>query len=129
MSNSLTGKRILVVDDESVMREVVFIMFEDAGALVSEASSGDEAVDMQRDSAEQWDLVCLDFSMPGRNGYETLLELRKTNHALPCVFISGLTMTAEVKQLTTTSPTVFLSKPFKEVDLIQACVGLLSGSR
>ena len=72
----LAGRKVLVVDDEEDVRSFLMMVFEDAGAEVVSASDGDQAVAMARE--HQPDLISLDLSMPGKDGVETFVELRRT---------------------------------------------------
>ena len=69
-SAPLTGRRILVVDDEEDARTYIGTVLEDAGAEIIEAADGDAALDLAR--REQPDVITLDISMPGRSGVEVL---------------------------------------------------------
>ncbi len=70
----LTGRRILVVDDDEDVRTYLTTLLEDAGAEVFAVADGDAAVDAAR--VIHPDLITLDLSMPGKDGGEVLAELR-----------------------------------------------------
>ena len=79
--------RILVVDDESAIRETMRMILEYEGHEVLTAGSGPEALTAaERDSP---DLVFLDIKMPGIDGLEVLSRLRGLNEALPVVMVSA----------------------------------------
>lgn len=111
---------ILVVDDEALIREVAVIMVEDNGGRVLTAATGEEAVEVFREKAEEIDYVCMDFSMPGLNGHEAFLEMEKIRPDVKVVFVSGLKITPEVQELHRAGRVEFLSKPFHEVELLKA---------
>jgi two-component system response regulator AtoC len=67
--------RILVVDDEAPMRESLRDWLLEEDYEVGLAASGEEAVAMAKDGT--WNVVLLDLKMPGRDGLETLAELRR----------------------------------------------------
>jgi len=85
----LAGRKILVVDDEEDVRTFLITVFEDAGAEVLSASSGDEAIAIARE--HQPDLISLDLSMPGKDGVETFVELRRTaeTEEIPVCVVTG----------------------------------------
>ena len=85
----LAGRRILVVDDEEDVRTFLVTVFEDAGAEVLAAASGDEGIAIAR--AEKPDLISLDLSMPGKDGVETFVELRRTpeTEEIPVCVVTG----------------------------------------
>ncbi|MBF0329377.1 MAG: sigma-54-dependent Fis family transcriptional regulator [Nitrospirae bacterium] len=79
--------KLLVVDDDSFVRDTVIGNFKDEGYSVSGAGSGAEALDMMR--KESFDVMLLDMRMPGMNGIETLKEVRKIDPELPVIIITG----------------------------------------
>jgi Fe-S oxidoreductase/CheY-like chemotaxis protein len=85
----LAGRKILVVDDEEDVRTFLITVFEDAGAEVISASSGDEGIALALE--HQPDLISLDLSMPGKDGVETFVELRKTEgtREIPVCVVTG----------------------------------------
>lgn len=84
-------KVVLVVDDEPAMTRVLAAVLEDAGYRAQIAGSGVEAIHRLADD-ELPDIVLLDFLMPGKDGCETLREMRANARlaALPVVIMSGL---------------------------------------
>lgn len=85
------GSRILVVDDDAEVREVLGRMLESADCRVAEASDGQEAIDLFRREADSIDCVLLDLSMPKLDGEETFHELRKIRDDVRVVLSSGFT--------------------------------------
>ena len=80
--------RILVVDDQPEVRQVLSAVFESNGFEVLTAATGEEALECHRNSP-RIEAVLLDLTMPGRGGLETLADLRVDNPALPIVVMSG----------------------------------------
>ncbi|MDD3893903.1 MAG: response regulator transcription factor, partial [Syntrophomonadaceae bacterium] len=78
--------KILVVDDEQKIREVVRIYLEKEGFSVGEAIDGQEALDLN--ASEDWDLVVLDLMMPGMDGWTVCREVRKTAN-LPIIMLTA----------------------------------------
>ena len=83
----LTGKTILVVDDDPCFRDLTVTILARAGCQVVEAADGIEAI--QRASGSQIDLVITDIVMPNREGIETIRYLSKALPNVPIVAISG----------------------------------------
>lgn len=82
------SKVILVVDDDSAVREVTAAMLQELGYAVVEAGSGGAALDML--AGEQGpDLMLLDFAMPGMNGAEVARQARLRQPGLPILFVTG----------------------------------------
>jgi DNA-binding response OmpR family regulator len=80
--------KILCIDDESAALDIRKRVLETAGHQVLIARSGDEGI--RRFQAEPFDLVLLDYWMPGKNGIATARELKRINPAVPMVILSGL---------------------------------------
>lgn len=79
--------RILVVDDEIEIRDILREILERAGHEVSEASDGGEALRLTE--REPFDMVVTDIVIPTKNGLEVILKLRKDSPATPVVAMSG----------------------------------------
>lgn len=83
----LRGKRILIADDEEVIRETVAEVLTQQGALAVMARDGEEAVALLR--TQSFDLVLSDIKMPNRNGYEVFSAARAGNADVPVILITG----------------------------------------
>jgi signal transduction histidine kinase len=81
------GAVILLVDDDSAVREVTAFMLRELGYVILEAGSGGAALDLL-DGANV-DLVVLDFAMPGMNGMEVAKQVHSRFPTLPVLFITG----------------------------------------
>ncbi len=81
------GGRVLVVDDEVVIGEILDGVLSAAGYEVVCAIGGREALRLAND--QTFDLVLLDINMPGIDGWEVLAELRQTHTDLPVIMVSG----------------------------------------
>ena len=79
--------RILIIDDESVIVQMLQRFLERNGYEVISASDGAAGLDLQRRSPA--DLVITDILMPGKEGFETIRELRRTSPTVKIVAISG----------------------------------------
>lgn len=72
-----TGKRVLLVEDNEMNREIARVLIEEMGAQVEEARDGAEAVQMMSDSADgHYDMIFMDIQMPVMDGYEAAKEIR-----------------------------------------------------
>lgn len=83
----LANKRILVADDEDVIRETIADVLTKAGALTVMAKDGGEAIAMIR--SQHFDLVLSDIKMPNRNGYEVFAAAREISEHCPVILITG----------------------------------------
>jgi len=87
----LAGKRILVVDDVEINREILLAMLEETGAVLHQASTGDEAVKMF--NQDEYNLVLMDLHMPLMDGFAATKNIRSSGHPLakvvPVISISA----------------------------------------
>lgn len=79
--------RILVADDGEDIREILRMMLSAAGYEVLVAPDGDSALTLMR--AEPIDLIITDIFMPGKEGIETIIELRRDFPSVKIVAMSG----------------------------------------
>ena len=70
-------KRILIVEDETAIREFEALNLKRVGYEVEEAGSGEEALDIYENDPMGFDIALLDISMPGMDGFTLCKELRK----------------------------------------------------
>ena len=110
--------RILVVDDEKGIRDILEKYLTAQGHEVLTAASGQEALEML--DTHEPDLMTLDLSMPGMDGYEVCRSVRgeaKTN-SLPILIISGNTNPEEQMQAFKMGANEYITKPFKIDEVI-----------
>jgi len=79
--------QILVVDDETSVRELLLTFLKDRGFSVAGAKDGHEALELAQKLKPQ--MIFLDIAMPGLNGIETLRRLRKETPESNVIMISG----------------------------------------
>jgi DNA-binding response OmpR family regulator len=87
MSETLTGKRILLVDDDNDILTSMQAVFEPTGAVIETANNGNKAVELAEKN--QPDVVVLDMMLPGRSGFLVLekIKSRKPRNAKPFVIM------------------------------------------
>lgn len=85
---SLSGKRVLVVDDEAFVRYTVADELEHAGCSVVEAADGAEALDVLA-AGDPFDLMVTDIRMPGFDGWTLAERARELRPGLPVLYVSG----------------------------------------
>ena len=121
----MNAPQVLVVDDESVIRDPLRWLLEDAGYVVHEASNGMVAVDLLTTSATPL-VVLLDLKMPAMSGYEFLRLLAgkptwATGHAFIVVTaVSGPNGPAELMPLLEHLSITVVPKPFNVEDILAA---------
>ena len=104
---------ILLVDDDSAVREVTASILRDLGHVVIEVGSGGGALDLL-DRNTHIDLVILDFAMPGMNGMEVARQVRCKVSSLSVVFVTGY---ADTSALGDIDDAQIVRKPFIDNEL------------
>ena len=104
---------ILLVDDDSAVREVTASILRDLGHVVIEVGSGGGALDLL-DRNTHIDLVILDFAMPGMNGMEVARQVRTKVPSLSVVFVTGY---ADTSALGDIDDAQIVRKPFIDNEL------------
>lgn len=90
----LAGKRVLLVEDNELNREIATDILTEMGMVVESTEDGDIAVETIRNASEgQFDLVLMDIQMPRMNGYEATKAIRKLPGMMPKI-IPIIAMTA-----------------------------------
>ncbi len=102
---------VLVVDDENDIRSSLRMILEYEGYALSEASSGEEA--LQRLEKERPDAVVLDVKMPRMDGLEILSRIKESDRTLPVVVISGHGTIATAVEATRLGAFDFMEKPLE----------------
>ena len=103
---------ILVVDDESIVRDVVSATLQQLGYEVVLAADGQEAVATFGQRHEELLCVILDVKMPRMGGEEALAELRKINAAVPVLLTSGYPEEDAAARFAGSGLAGFIQKPF-----------------
>jgi response regulator RpfG family c-di-GMP phosphodiesterase len=112
-----TTHRILIVDDQADIRRLCRLSLTPEGLACEEAGTGPDAVQLA--SAKPFDLVLLDFDIPGFNGEEVLRRLRQSPPCpnLKVVMFSGAAGGDELSRILLSGADDFLIKPFSTVQL------------
>ena len=120
---SMSGGRILVVDDEQHIRDILAETLRDTGYAVETAVNGEEAAIKMRNGS--FDLILLDIRMPIRSGLDVLKLLRRNGGNPPVMIITGLTSTEEIEEALRLGAADFIRKPFELKTLLAKISGLL----
>ncbi|MEW5849172.1 MAG: response regulator [Myxococcota bacterium] len=114
--------RILLIDDERDLLEVLAAEMEEAGYDVTCVGSGAEALECAR--TQQFDLILTDFKMPGMDGLQTVAALAEQNPALHAILMTGF-ISDEMRYALKQRCYPCLEKPFRLEDLLQTLAGEL----
>ncbi|MCH7745698.1 MAG: response regulator [Chloroflexi bacterium] len=119
------GKKVLVVDDQELVREVLADCLELGGYEPCLASNGDEGLRQLHE--HQPDLVITDMRMPGMDGYEFCRLIRNAS-SVPIIMLTGLAGAApDAPSLNLVD--AFIAKPVKLQELLAQVGALLSDDR
>lgn len=114
----LSGKKILVVDDNEMNRLVAETILKEYGVLVTEAVNGEEAVELL--GTENFDLVLMDIQMPVMNGLDATVFIRnELKSSVPVIALTANAIRGENEKCFAVGMNDYLSKPFEENQLIQ----------
>ena len=115
--------RILVIDDEDVIRMLVVEILESAGYDVTSAESAEVALALLEDA--DFDLVVSDVIMPGLSGLELLEAVRARRASLPVILVTGAGTYDTLSQALTRGAAGLVTKPFAHSDLQSAVADAL----
>jgi len=120
----MSGKRILIVDDEEQVRRVFKLALEEPGWEIGEAPTAEAALEQLR--VEPFDLYLVDKNMPGMNGVELIREIRKTDVVARCILITGYANTMSAIESANLGLDAYIEKPCDMFELKERVEQLLS---
>ncbi len=135
LQSDLRGRRVLIVDDNPHARAVLANMLTSMTFVADEAASGEEAIDMLRQAAqygERYEIVFIDWQMPGLNGIETgkrILKLADISGPPHLVMVTAYGREEVLKQAEETGFENVLIKPVTSSILFDTAVVALGADR
>lgn len=120
-------EKVLVVDDEEAIAELLGNMLEKLGYVVMTKSNSAMALETFQDEYKSIDLVVTDMSMPGMNGAELAAELLKIKPGLPIILCTGFSEIINEEKARAFGFTGFLLKPVLKSQLANAVKDALAG--
>ena len=108
-------RRILVVDDEETVRNLLQRTLEEAGYDVITAANGQEALD--KVSQFNISLMLLDIKMPGLSGFEVLERIRQHSN-VPVIMLTAIGDVTKVRDSLALGADDYIRKPFKRGELL-----------
>ena len=115
-----SGELILVVDDESNIREITMAALEKFGYRVRSATNGAEALQQIQESGEKFNVVITDVAMPVLDGVELVRRLRADGQQIPVIAMSGLMNPDQAEAIRSVGVTEVLEKPFSTETLLNS---------
>jgi two-component system, cell cycle sensor histidine kinase and response regulator CckA len=119
---SADTERVLVIDDEELIRILTENFLEQLGYKVLLADCGEDAVEIFREKSSQIQLVISDITMPGIDGIETVRQLRQIDPGIRAIISSGY---SNERIDSFPEKTVFLPKPYS-ISELQAAIKAIS---
>lgn len=116
------SQRLLVVDDDHSIREIMKLSLEEEGYMVDTAETAEDALDVIRRTAP--DLMILDVMLPGMSGFALTREIRK-NSSLPIVLLTAKTDTFDKVEGLESGADDYVEKPFEMRELVARLRALL----
>jgi PAS domain S-box-containing protein len=114
----LSGVSVLAVEDHGDSLDLLKRVLEERRARVLIATSADDALAIVRDKRP--DIVISDIAMPGKDGYDMIRELRKSNDDTPAIAVTAFARTEDVTRAIQAGYQAHVSKPVDETALVAA---------
>ena len=119
------AKRVLVVEDEVLIRMLAIDMLEDLGFATDEAGNAAEALQkLAPKKGANYALIFLDIGLPDKRGDDLIKDVRTFNAAIPLLIASGESKSDLKKRLDGFAPIGYLSKPYDQDKLSVALAEL-----
>jgi two-component system phosphate regulon response regulator PhoB len=121
--------RVLLVDDDGDIRDVVGAMLEAVGLTVEPVTNAEEALERVRE--KHFDLLVLDWSLPGMNGLDLCRKIRSEESlaAIPVLFLTAHSSSKDIVDAFASGADDYVSKPFRAPELGARIFGLLRRAR
>lgn len=118
--------RLLIIDDESELREVLIALLEESASEIKQAANGLEGIDLLK--SQKFDAVLSDEKMPKKSGLEVLKWMRENGLNIPFIIHTGYGQKEMVLEAQRLGVYAFIDKPWDERALITTVEkALLSG--
>jgi len=127
----LVNLRILLVDDEQDIRDLLSLAFEECGAVVTEAASFSEAFEALK--SQKFDILVSDIGMPEHDGYELIKAVREfsaaQNGQIQAIALTAYARLEDRLLALSAGFQLHVPKPVEPAELIKAVAGLVSWNR
>jgi excisionase family DNA binding protein len=118
-------KRVLVVDDEASIRDLLSKTLALAEYDVDTAGDGAAALDRMRTSTPGYDLLIADLKMPGMDGLQLIRQVKKLKADLPVIIITGFSTESSAIEAVNLGVAGYLTKPFRVPQVLAAAAKAL----
>lgn len=123
------ARRVLVVDDDRYIRNLIGFRLRNSGYEVLEVDDGDRAVEVAL--RERPDAIILDVMMPGQSGFEVIrmLRAREETRQVPILMVTSRSQEQDVVRGLRLGATDYLTKPFRLAELVARLGAILERTR
>jgi CheY-like chemotaxis protein len=124
----MMGKRILVVDDEEVIRKFLRIHLATLGYEVQEAADGEQAMEQLR--KDDFDLLICDILMPKKDGWEVIKEVKSNPKTkdIPVIVLTAKNEDSDMFRGYDLGANYYMTKPFTKTQLLYGLKLMLDGA-
>ncbi|MGF6376642.1 signal transduction histidine kinase [Clostridiales Family XIII bacterium PM5-7] len=127
--DAFLGKRILVVEDMDINREILLAFLSNTGVEITLANNGLEAVNQFREAPENFDVILMDVQMPIMDGYQATKEIRALDHpagkTIPIIALTANVFQEDVQRCLDSGMNGHLGKPLNRKDVFLTLYQLL----
>ena len=111
-------KRILVCEDEDVIRDFVVINLQRAGYTVVDVNSGEKAMQVYDEQDGDFDIALLDITLPGMDGFAVCKRLRERSSTMGIIFLSARTQEMDKVSGLMMGADDYVTKPFSPSEVV-----------
>ncbi len=117
----MTGSTILVIDDDTIVRESIVAYLKGSGFDTLEAENGEQGLQVFRECAP--DLILCDLRMPVMDGLTMLGQVRRESSDIPFIVVSGAGVMTDVVEALHLGASDFLVKPIVDLEVLEYAIG------
>ena len=111
-------RKILIAEDEDVIRDFIVINMRRAGYEVTDVPSGERALEVFNQTGGNFDIVLLDIMMPGMDGFEVCKQIRSVSPSIGIIMLSAKTQEMDKVSGLMLGADDYIVKPFSPTELI-----------
>ncbi len=119
----MQGNKVLIVDDDPNIREVISVLLSSEGYEVDAAENGQMAIDKVYDGGN-YDIICLDIMMPDMDGITVCSKIRQKSK-VPVLFLTAKSQDKDKVEAYSMGGDDFLVKPFSQTELLMKIEALI----
>lgn len=126
MGNKLVRKKVLIIDDEEYLRQILVDVMDINDIDSIAVDEGQKAIEIYKQEKNEIGLVLIDLILPKETGIDTYKKLCKINPNVKVIFMSGLGDKETLQTIPNYNEFIFLKKPFSMDEVTEKVVLSLS---